>query len=39
VRLSNSRVDAKEGVDVTLKNILRLLWNEMIDGKSIDFRC
>jgi hypothetical protein len=37
--LSNLRVDAEEGVDVTLKNILRLSWNAMIDGKSIDFRC
>jgi hypothetical protein len=39
VGLSNSRVDAEEGVDVALKNILRLLQNAMIDRKSMDFRC
>jgi hypothetical protein len=39
VGLSNSRVDAEGEVDVALKNILRLLWNAMIDGKSMDFQC
>jgi hypothetical protein len=39
VELSISRVDAEEGVDMALKNILRLLWNAMINGKSMDFRC
>jgi hypothetical protein len=36
VGLSISRGDAEEGVDMTLKNILRLLWNAMIDGESMD---
>jgi hypothetical protein len=36
---SNLRVDAEEGVDVALKNILKLPWNAMMDGKSINFRC
>jgi hypothetical protein len=39
VGLSILRVDDEEGVDMALKNILRLLWNAAIDGKSINFRC
>jgi len=37
VGLSNSRVDAEGEIDVILENILRLLWNAMMDRKSIDF--
>jgi hypothetical protein len=31
VRLSHSRADTEEGIDVILENILRLSWNAMME--------
>jgi hypothetical protein len=37
VGLSNSRVDTEEEMDVLLKNILRLLWNAMMESEVDGF--